>query len=149
MSERVAQTEEVGGDVRPVLVTPTGHRRPKPTTRCARSSTDRAGFGNPNVAGSKPVEHALLWQPTHLAYVPQMRTSEDNQDRFRRRLLTEAFADWRGRSQYGLLQCGQTFGSWCLSRGTHSCPHRSQRYPQICTFGIEPIYPREEYTSSM
>jgi len=106
-------------------------------------------FGNPNVAGSKPVEHALLWQPTHFVYVPQMRTPEDNQDRCRRRLLTEGVADCRGRSQYGLLQCGQTFGSWCLSRGTHSCPHRSQRYPQICTFGIGAIYPREEYTSSM
>src|SRR5262245_36807091 len=78
-----------------------------------------------------------------------MQTSEDNQDRFRRPLLTGGVADCRGRSQYGLLQYGQTFGSWCLSRGTHSCPHRSQRYPQICTFGIGAIYPREEYTSSM
>jgi hypothetical protein len=47
-SPETAQTEEVDVEGR------------SQQTRCARSSTDRAGLGNPNVAGSKPVDYALL-----------------------------------------------------------------------------------------
>jgi len=46
----------------------------------------------------------------------------------------------RGVFQYGLLHFGQTSGSLLFSRGTHSCPHRSHRKPQILTFGIMNTY---------
>jgi hypothetical protein len=39
-------------------------------------------------------------------------------------------SSWRGLFQYGFLHFGQTRGSpSVLSRGTHSCPQRSQRQP--------------------
>lgn len=46
------------------------------------------------------------------------------------------FGTCRLRFQYGDLHFGQTLGSWSLSLGSHSCPHRSQRYPQSRTFGM-------------
>lgn len=44
---------------------------------------------------------------------------------------------FRGVFQYGDLQRGQTFGSASVpSRGTHACPQRSHRHPQICIFAM-------------
>jgi hypothetical protein len=39
-------------------------------------------------------------------------------------------------SQYGDLHLGQTLGYSSLLRGTHSWPHRSQRYPSSLIFAI-------------
>ncbi len=47
-------------------------------------------------------------------------------------------SDPLGLFQYGLLHFGHTSGFSSLLRGTHSCPHRSHRYPSSLIFAISP-----------
>ncbi len=49
-------------------------------------------------------------------------------------LAETTLAFFRGVFQYGDLHFGQTRGSFSVSRGIHSCSHRSQTYCHNVTF---------------